>query len=147
MRFHEKPHAVFFSRKGRLRPSFLISPLIPPCFGGNTLMRRQHLFLVLIAAVPICAFFVWRSSAGAPQTPDNGSASERRPGPNLPIRDIVLFNSGVGYFQREGSVEGDARVDLQFPAGEVNDLLKSLVLQDLGQGNISTISYDSLEPI
>jgi len=110
-------------------------------------MRRQHLFLVLIAAVPICAFFVWRSSAGAPQTPDNGSASERRPGPNLPIRDIVLFNSGVGYFQREGSVEGDARVDLQFPAGEVNDLLKSLVLQDLGQGNISTISYDSLEPI
>ncbi len=110
-------------------------------------MRRHHLFLVLIAAVPICVFFVWRSSAGTPQTPDNGSASERRSGPNLPIRDIVLFNSGVGYFQREGSVEGDARVDLQFPAGEVNDLLKSLVLQDLGQGNISTISYDSLEPI
>ncbi len=110
-------------------------------------MRRHHLFLVLIAAVPICVFFVWRSSAGAPQTPDNGSASERRSGPNLLIRDIVLFNSGVGYFQREGSVEGDARVDLQFPAAEVNDLLKSLVLQDLGQGNISAISYDSLEPI
>jgi hypothetical protein len=110
-------------------------------------MRRHLLFLVLIAVVPICVFFVWHTSAGAPQVPDNGSASERRSGPNLPISHIVLFNSGVGYFQREGAIDGDARVDLQFPAGEVNDLLKSLVLQDLGQGNISTISYDSLEPI
>jgi hypothetical protein len=111
-------------------------------------MRRHHFVLVLIATVAISVLLIWRSSPGAPQPPDNGpTASERRSGPNLPISHIVLFNSGVGYFQREGSVEGDARVDLQFPAGEVNDLLKSLVLQDLGQGNISTISYDSLEPI
>jgi hypothetical protein len=50
----------------------------------------------------------------------------------MPSSQIVLLNSGVGYFQREGSIDGDARVDLQFPANDVNDLLKSLVLQDLG---------------
>src|SRR5439155_15754723 len=60
---------------------------------------------------------------------------------------VVLFNSGVGYFQREGSVEGDARIDLQFPATEINDLLKSLVLQDLGGGQVTAVSYDSQDPV
>ena len=55
---------------------------------------------------------------------------------NLPIKQVVLFNSGVGYFQREGEVEGNARVDLSFPASDINDLLKSLVLQDLGGGKV-----------
>jgi hypothetical protein len=73
--------------------------------------------------------------------------SEHRPGPSLPLSQIVLFNSGVGFFQREGTIEGDARVDLQFPASDVNDLLKSLVLQDQGHGKVTAISYDSQEPI
>jgi hypothetical protein len=65
----------------------------------------------------------------------------------LPIRQVVLFNSGVGYFQREGEVEGNSRVDLTFPVGDINDLLKSLVLQDLGGGLISSVNYDSHDPI
>src|SRR5436309_65484 len=67
--------------------------------------------------------------------------------PDLPVTRIVLFNSGVGYFQRDGQVEGSARVDLQFPMHNINDLLKSLVLQDLGGGQIGTIHYDSRSPI
>jgi hypothetical protein len=111
-------------------------------------MRRHHLFLLLIAVVPISALLVWRSSRAAPQPPGNEpAASERRSGQNLPLSQIVLFNSGVGYFQREGAIDGEARVDLQFPAGDVNDLLKSLVLQDLGNGKITAVSYDGQEPI
>jgi len=49
----------------------------------------------------------------------------------LPIGQMVLFSSGVGYFQREGAVEGNARVDLSFPVSDINDLLKSMVLRDL----------------
>ncbi len=67
--------------------------------------------------------------------------------PELPISRIVLFSSGVGYFQRDGQVEGNTRVDLQFSASSVNDLLKSLILQDLGGGQISTVSYDNRDPI
>jgi hypothetical protein len=67
--------------------------------------------------------------------------------PSLPLSQVVLFSSGVGYFQREGEVEGNARVDLQFPVGDVNDLLKSLVLQDLGNGKIGPIAYDGQEPV
>jgi hypothetical protein len=66
---------------------------------------------------------------------------------NLPLSQVVLFSSGVGYFQREGEVEGTSRIDMQFPIGDVNDLLKSLVLQDLGKGKIGVISYDSQDPV
>src|SRR5947209_1977725 len=65
----------------------------------------------------------------------------------LPIGRVVLFSSGVGYFQREGAVEGNARVDLSFPVTDVNDLLKSMVLRDLDGGHISTVSYDSNAPV
>ncbi|HEY7308616.1 MAG TPA: DUF4139 domain-containing protein [Gemmataceae bacterium] len=112
-------------------------------------MRRNYLFLGLIGAVTATALIVWRaSSSAAPQPADGGqAANERRQANALPLSQVILFNSGVGFFQREGPVEGDARVDLQFPAPDVNDLLKSLVLQDLGHGKITTISYDGQEPI
>src|SRR5207249_7929895 len=70
-----------------------------------------------------------------------------KPATTLPITRVVLFNSGVGYFSRSGDVEGDARVDLTFPETDVNDLLKSMVLEDFGKGRISAVSYDSREPI
>src|SRR3712207_6334166 len=64
----------------------------------------------------------------------------------LPIRQVILFNSGVGYFQREGEIDGNQRVAITFPVSDINDLLKSLVLQDT-QGHIGTVNYDSHEPI
>src|SRR5215218_5620398 len=70
-----------------------------------------------------------------------------KPAVSLPITRVVLFNSGVGYFSRSGEVEGDARVDLTFPESDINDLLKSMVLEDFNKGRISAVSYDSREPI
>src|SRR5215218_6117795 len=72
---------------------------------------------------------------------------ELKPAVSLPITRVVLFNSGVGYFSRSGEVEGDARVDLTFPESDVNDLLKSMVLEDFNKGRIAAVSYDSREPI
>lgn len=65
----------------------------------------------------------------------------------LPIGQVVLFSSGVGYFQREGVVEGKARVDLSFPVQDINDLLKSMVVRDLDGGQVASVSYDSSAPI
>lgn len=65
----------------------------------------------------------------------------------LPVSRVVLFNSGVGYFAREGTVTGDARVDLTFLERDVNDLLKSMTLQDLDGGRVAAVAYDSREPI
>ncbi len=70
-----------------------------------------------------------------------------KPAVSLPMSRVVLFNSGVGYFARSGDIEGDARVDLTFQETDVNDLLKSMVLEDFGNGRIAAVSYDSREPI
>ncbi len=77
----------------------------------------------------------------------NEAKQDLKPATSLPITRVVLFNSGVGYFSRSGQVEGDARVDLTFPESDINDLLKSMVLEDFGKGRISAVSYDSREPI
>ena len=65
----------------------------------------------------------------------------------LPIRRVVLFKHGVGFFQRSGEVEGDAVIELGFKAGQMNDVLKSLTALDLGGGTFAALSYDSEEPL
>jgi hypothetical protein len=66
---------------------------------------------------------------------------------DIPIRRVVMFNSGVAYFEHEGNIAGDASVDLKFNVRDINDLLKSMVLQDQGGGTISTVTYGSKDPV
>ena len=66
---------------------------------------------------------------------------------DLPLRQVVLFSSGVGYFQREGVVEGDATVQLAFRTEQINDLLKSLVLMDRDGGKVAPVTYAPEEPL
>jgi hypothetical protein len=66
---------------------------------------------------------------------------------NLPIRRVVLYKHGVGYFEREAAVDGDAALSLAFKQREVSDVLKSLTVLDLGGGTVSTVSYDSTTPL
>ena len=66
---------------------------------------------------------------------------------DLPIERIVLFTSGVGHFQHAGRVEGDATVEMAFKADDINDLLKSVVLEDLDGGAVSAVSYASRDPV
>jgi len=65
----------------------------------------------------------------------------------LPLSEVVLYSSGVGYFQRDGEVEGQTKIDLRFKADDINDLLKSMVVQDLGGGRIASVAYGSRDPL
>jgi hypothetical protein len=67
--------------------------------------------------------------------------------PPLPLSKIVLYSSGVGYFQHDGTIIDRSQLDLRVSAGQINDILKSLVVQDFGGGKISTITYGSREPV
>jgi hypothetical protein len=109
------------------------------------------LFLASLATAGVVA---WRggfaNAENKPQPPDE-TPVQAQSGPlkatqKLPITQVVLFNSGVGYFHRSGDVEGEARVDLQFSAADINDLIKSLIVQD-ARGQTVPLRYDSQEPI
>jgi hypothetical protein len=66
----------------------------------------------------------------------------------VPLEKVVIFTSGVGYFQHGGEVDGATTVQLDFQTDEINDLLKSMVVQDLGGGaSAPTVSYASRDPI
>ena len=68
-------------------------------------------------------------------------------GVNLPLKRVVLFSSGVGFFENYGKVDGDAKVEMKFKIDQINDLLKSMVVQDLDGGQVSTVNYGSKDPI
>ena len=60
---------------------------------------------------------VFLSIASFAQTPDN----------SLPLRRVILYKHGVGYFERQGKVNDDQQVTLSFDGAQMNDVLKSLV--------------------
>jgi hypothetical protein len=74
-------------------------------------------------------------------------ADAKIPSVTLPITRVVLFNAGVGYFHREGEVNGEGRLDLRFDEADVNDLLKSLVLTDKDGGKVRAVTYDNRMPL
>lgn len=65
----------------------------------------------------------------------------------LPVREVVLYKHGVGYFLREGRLAPGESATLNFKAAEMNDVLKSLTIEEKGGGKVSGLRYDSSEPL
>jgi hypothetical protein len=66
---------------------------------------------------------------------------------DIPIREIILYKSGVGYFERAGTLSAGESARLDFKATDMNDVLKSLTLQDRNGGKVTGLRYDSSEPL
>jgi hypothetical protein len=60
----------------------------------------------------------------------------------LPVREMVLYKHGVGFFVREGAVEGN-EVAITFRQDEINDVLKSLAVFDRAGGQVLGIHYQT----
>lgn len=66
----------------------------------------------------------------------------------LPVRRVILYKNGVGYFERAGAVKAGDPARLEFNASEMNDVLKSLTVTSGSGSPITGIHYeasDSLE--
>src|SRR5262249_27428133 len=66
--------------------------------------------------------------------------------PTLPIRRVVLYSNGVAFFERRGAVNGNAEINLPFKQSQVDDVLKSMVVLDLGKGCLGAVSECSSAP-
>src|ERR1700680_1536219 len=64
-----------------------------------------------------------------------------------PIPEVILYKSGVGYFERAGTLRPGDSARLDFKASDMNDVLKSLTLEDLNGGKVSGLPSDSSEPL
>ena len=66
---------------------------------------------------------------------------------DVPVTKVMLFSSGVGYFEHAGIVRGNESTELRFRTSQINDILKSLVLQDQNGGHVGEITYPSQDPL
>ncbi len=64
----------------------------------------------------------------------------------IPIRRVVIYKHGLGYFERQGPVTGEASIVLRFKQDQMSDVLKTLTVLDRGGGRIAAIAYDSQKP-
>lgn len=64
----------------------------------------------------------------------------------LPVRRVVLYKGGVGYFEHVGTIRNDETVHIDFSSGQLNDVLQSLTVLDLNGGRIAGIDYNSEAP-
>lgn len=95
--------------------------------------RSRTRFAVLVVA----AAMAWGWAQPAAETP----AAE------LPVRHLVLFTNGVGYFEHAGTVVGTQEIELPVPPEHMDDLLQSLVVQDLGGGRVEAVRYGARDPL
>ncbi len=95
-------------------------------------MKKTLLFLTLL----VCSFPIAGQTGLKPAV---GVST-------LPIRRVILYSNGIAYIERRGTVTDNAAIDLNFKQSQVDDVLKSMVVLDLGKGSIGSVSYNSSLP-
>ena len=116
------------------------SVLARSLFGRSALPTRPQIAMVAVGCLGSLSVAGWLAAADAASSTDSAASP-------LPVTEVVLYSSGVGYFERQGEVKGRTTVDLRFKVDDINDLLKSMVVQDLSGGQVTTVSYGSRDPI
>lgn len=105
----------------------------------------KHLGIFLLAVL-VCANLAEAQSTRPAQTAVSATVASPRT-TTLPIRRVILYSNGVAYIERRGMVTGNAEVNLSFKQSQIDDVLKSMVVLDLGQGLIGAVSYNSSAPV
>jgi hypothetical protein len=82
-------------------------------------------------------------SSGQSSVPATAAENAAR----LPVTRVILYKNGVGYFEHSGHVSGSQDVNVDFTTAQLNDVLKSLTVLDLGKGRITGVSYNSTAPL
>ena len=105
--------------------------------------RVLRTVLIAFVAVPLAA-----------QTPNHPAvkpapAASASPGAvnDLPVRKVVLYKNGVGYFEHAGQVNGNQSVAIDFTSSQLNDVLQSLTALDSNGGKVSAVNYNSTTPV
>src|SRR5579872_2593889 len=101
-------------------------------------MRKER-WLILLALI----FGISGALCSAQQSSSSLDSDAAR----LPVKRVVLYKNGVGYFEHSARVHGNQELGIDFTTGQLNDVLKSLTVVDLGDGKISDIRYNSIAPL
>ncbi len=88
-----------------------------------------------------------QNAAAASEAHDGSPNGSNESAVKLPVRRVVLYKNGVGYFEHLGRVRGSQEVHIDFTSAQLNDVLKSLTVLDLAGGRITGVDYNSEAPL
>lgn len=98
--------------------------------------------LASIALLSLLALSTASIGCGAPEPEAPGHPKKQ--GTVLPLKTLRLYETGVGYFERSGTVDGKSQSSLPVPAGHLDDALKSLVVLNGGAGGqVAGVAFSS----
>ena len=110
---------------------------------------RKSILITFISILLFITTFAQPKSAPPPM-PDESQTSasaEADSGSRLPVKRVVLYKNGVGYFEHSARVRGNQDLAIDFTTSQLNDVLKSLTVVDFGDGRISGVRYNSIAPL
>lgn len=108
-------------------------------------MKKLYLLLAVFVCLDAANAQTVRNTRVTPPNVRNISTTSRN-ATTLPIKRVILYSNGVAYIERRGMVSGNAEIDLSFKQSQVDDVLKSMIVLDMGQGRIGAVSYNSSQP-
>lgn len=106
-------------------------------------MQRSRTVFVCFLAI----LLLTNPIAGAAQSGQSSASASGGEATKLPVRRVVLYKNGVGFFEHLGRVRASGEVTIEFTSGQLNDVLKSLTTLDLGGGRITGVNYNSDAPL
>ncbi len=86
-----------------------------------------------------------QSKSSQPSAPTTSASTDSTS--RLPVKRVVLYKNGVGYFEHTARVHGTQDLSIDFTTAQLNDVLKSLTAVDLGDGRVSSVRYNSIAPL
>jgi len=102
----------------------------------------SRFMLVVLVAFALPASLAGQQTTEAPKPAPVADSAAR-----LPVKRVVLYKNGVGYFEHSAHVRGNQELNIDFTSGQLNDVLKSLTAVDLGEGRITSVRYNSVAPL
>jgi len=86
-------------------------------------------------------------AAAAVAPAESEKSSDESTATKLPVRRVILYKAGVGYFEHLGRIQNDQSIRIDFTSGQLNDVLQSLTILDLNGGRIAGVNYNSEAPL
>ena len=95
-------------------------------------------------AIIVLLFFfaipVFSSGEGAVELAENGNDS-------IPVTRVALYTAGLAQIVHETTVNGDEVISFPVEPKDINDILKSLIVEDMDGGTVDVVNFSSSDPV
>ena len=99
-------------------------------------------FAVYVIILLIFALPVYSSGEGVSEITESAISADE-----LPVTRVTLYTAGLAHMVHETTVSDDEVLYFPVEPKDINDVLKSLAVEDLDGGTVDVVNFDSSDPL